>query len=199
MKGRIEMTTSMIINAVIFLTTAILLPLRFRKDGCWDIQQGLKSFKYFTVLSNALCALSALVLLISEVGGSASPAALMFKYLGTVSVTVTFLTVMLFLGPTLGYTKMLDGQDIYMHLIGPLLAIISFCLLKKGNMSLGTAMLGVLPVLIYGLVYLYKVIYAPADKRWDDFYGFNRGGRWPVAFAAMIGGAAVACVILWVL
>ena len=32
-----------------------------------------------------------------------------------------------------------------------------------------------------------------------DFYGFNRGGRWPVAFAAMIGGAAAACVLLWVM
>ena len=42
------------------------------------------------------------------------------------------------------------------------------------------------------------VLYAPEDKRWDDFYGFNRGGRWPVSFAAMIGGAAFACVLLWV-
>ena len=193
------MIASIIINTIIFLTTTILLISRFRKDGRWDIQRGLKAFRYFTVLSNAYCAISALVLLISEMSGSVSPAALLFKYLGTVSVTVTFLTVMLFLGPTQGYKKMLGGQDIYMHLIGPLLAIISFCFLEKREMTLATAMIGVIPVLIYGLVYLYKVIYVPEDKRWDDFYGFNRGGRWPVAFAAMIGGAAAACVLLWVM
>ena len=192
------MIASIIINTIIFLTTTILLISRFRKDGRWDIQRGLKAFRYFTVLSNAFCAISALVLLISEMSGSVSPAALLFKYLGTVSVTVTFLTVMLFLGPTQGYKKMLGGQDIYMHLIGPLLATISFCFLEKREMTLATAMIGVIPVLIYGLVYLYKVIYVPEDKRWDDFYGFNRGGRWPVAFAAMIGGAAAACVLLWV-
>ena len=192
------MTASIIINTVIFLTTTILLILRFRKDRRWEIQRGLKAFRYFTVLSNAFCAISALVLLISEMIGSVSPAALLLKYLGIVSVTVTFLTVMLFLGPTQGFKKMLGGQDIYMHLIGPLLAIISFCFLEKREMTLGTAMIGVIPVLTYGLVYLYKVIYAPEDKRWDDFYGFNRGGRWPVSFAAMIGGAAFACVLLWV-
>ena len=172
------MIASIIINTIIFLTTTILLISRFRKDGRWDIQRGLKAFRYFTVLSNAFCAISALVLLISEMSGSVSPAALLFKYLGTVSVTVTFLTVMLFLGPTQGYKKMLGGQDIYMHLIGPLLAIISFCFLEKREMTLATAMIGVIPVLIYGLVYLYKVIYAPEDKRWDDFASMqNPGGN----------------------
>ena len=56
-------------------------------------------------------------------------------------------------------------------------------------MTLRTALLGVLPVLLYGSLYLYKVIYAPQGKRWDDFYGFNKNGKWPVSFAAMLAGA----------
>ena len=43
-----------------------------------------------------------------------------------------------------------------------------------------------LPVVLYGPLYLYKIVYAPPQERWDDFYGFNKGGKWPIAFAAML-------------
>ena len=191
-------TASIVINGIIFLTTLLLLVRCFRKDGAWQLERGLKAFRYFTVLSNALCALTALVLAISELGGEASRAALLLKYLGTSSVTVTLLTVFLFLGPTQGgYGPLLSGDNLYMHLIGPLLAIASFCLLEKGRMSLGTALLGVLPVLAYGAMYLYRVVYAPVSKRWEDFYGFNKGGRWPIAFGAMVAGTLLICAALW--
>ena len=52
-------------------------------------------------------------------------------------------------------------------------------------------------MLLYGLLYLYKVLYAPEEKRWDDFYTFNREGKWPVSFAAMLLGAFLISVALW--
>jgi hypothetical protein len=41
------------------------------------------------------------------------------------------------------------------------------------------------------------VIYAPEEKRWEDFYGFNRDGKWPVAYALMVAGTAVICVVFY--
>ena len=188
---------SIIINAAIFLLTALLLIPCFYKDGRWDFKRGLQVFRYFTVLSNALCACSALAMAAAQIGGRVSPGALLFKYLGTVSVTVTLLTVLFFLGPTQGYKNLLSGRDFYMHLVGPIMAIGSFCLLEKRGMSLPEALLGLAPVVLYGIVYLYKVICAPEGKRWEDFYGFNRGGRWPVAFAGMLAGTLAVCLIYW--
>ena len=190
---------SIVINGAIFIATLAIMVGFFRQDGAWEVRKGLKAFRFFTVLSNALCAVAALIMVISQAVGAVSPAAVLVKYLGTVSVTVTLLTVFLFLGPTQGgYRELLRGENLYMHLIGPLLAILSFCLFEKRGMSFGAAMLGLLPVLLYGAGYLYRVVYAPQRRRWEDFYGFNRGGRWPVAFAAMVGGTLIVCVLLWV-
>ncbi len=189
---------STIINILIFLITTVLIAGLFYQEGKWQPERSVKAFRYFTVLSNVLCAVSALVMAIGQASGSVSPGVVMFKYLGTVSVTVTLLTVLFFLGPTIGYKVLLSGRDLYLHLIGPLLAIISFCFLEKKGLSPGAALLGLLPVLLYGAVYLYKVVFSPEDKRWEDFYGFNKGGKWPMAFAAMMTGTLVVCLVFWI-
>lgn len=188
---------SSIINAVIFLATFTIVIAHFRRDGVWKLAKGLKQFRYFTVLSNTLCAVAALMMAISQIGGNVSRPVFLMKYMGTVSVTVTILTVFLFLGPSRGYKEVLSGDFFYMHLVGPLLAILSFCLLERQRMSLGTAMMGLLPVALYSALYLYKVIIAPEDRRWEDFYGFNRHGKWPIACVAMLAGTAIVCALFW--
>ncbi len=66
-------------------------------------------------------------------------------------------------------------------------------------MSVGISLLGLIPVILYGLLYLYKILYAPVEKRWEDFYGFNTGGKRPVTFAVMVAGTVVICLIVQVL
>ena len=51
-------------------------------------------------------------------------------------------------------------------------------------------------MLLYGLFYLYKIMYAPEEKRWEDFYTFNRGGKWPISFAAMLLGGFLISIVL---
>lgn len=192
-----RVTLDIAVNAVMFCGTAALILLGFRKDGQWQFRRGLKAFRYFTILSNVLCALSALAMALCVAWGAVTPGARMFKYLGAVSVTVTLLTVLLFLGPTQGYRTMLSGSNLWMHLINPLLAILSYCLLERQPMGPGAALAGALPVALYGLLYLRKVVYAPEAGRWEDFYGFNRNGKWPVAFGAMLAGALAVCMAFW--
>ncbi|MBR1708682.1 MAG: hypothetical protein IJ719_07640 [Clostridia bacterium] len=191
-------TASIIINIIIFICTLIVILSYFRKDGKWQMESGRIMFRFFTVLSNTFCAVTALMMAVSQISGTVSPFVLEMKYLGTVSVTVTFVTVFLFLIPFQGgVKKWLTGGNIYMHLIGPLLAIFSFIFLEKQKMTFGTAMTGLLPMLLYGAVYLYKVMFAPEGKRWEDVYGFNREGKWPIACVAMTILATLICIFFW--
>ena len=184
---------SFILNAAIFAVTAALTVRIFRKDGKWDVRGARKAFRFFTVQSNVFCACSALCMALFP----AADWAWIFKYIGTSAVTVTLLTVFLFLGPSMGgLGPLLRGNDIFMHLLTPLAAIVSFCFFEKRGMPFSTALLGMLPVVLYGCWYLYKTVYAPAEKRWEDFYGYNKGGKWPVAFAGMMLGGFAVCMLL---
>ncbi len=195
---------SILINLFLFLATGIVVMTYFRKDGAWNRQNGLRSFRFFTTLSNVLVALAGLAVFLCEISGAA-PDALplgiwIFKYLGTTAVAVTLLTVVFFLGPTMGYKEMFAGSGLYVHLIGPLLAIFSFRFLETKEMySFATSLLGMIPMTLYGIVYLIMVVFLPEEKGWDDFYGFNRGGKWMISFAAMLIGTFLICVILRIL
>ena len=56
-----------LLNVLIFSLTLILTIRFFRKDGIWHIKNGAVAFRYFTVLSNVLCALAALCMCEDEV------------------------------------------------------------------------------------------------------------------------------------
>lgn len=146
--------------------------------------------RYFTALSNLLCALAALAVVVCRLGGGTLPYAVgVFKYVGTAAVSVTMLTVVCFLGPTLGYKLMFTGPDLWLHLICPLLAVVSLLLWDKPELPFGAVFLGTLPVLLYGAVYIRRVLFAPEQRRWPDYYGFNRGGRWLLSFLIMLAAA----------
>ena len=125
------------------------------------------------------------------------------KYIGTAAVTVTMLTVFLFLAPSVGkgwYDVLLKGlSDLFMHLLTPLMALISFCVFERRGMSFSQCLFGLLPVALYGPLYLYKILLAPPEKRWEDFYGFNRNGKWPAMFAVMLAGTFLMCLGLMAL
>ena len=188
-----------LLNAAIFvITLVILICVFFRKDHQWDLKRGRFAMRFFTAQSNVLCAVAALLFMIFP----QSHGAWLLKYIGTAAVTVTMLTVFLFLAPSVGkdwVSVLLKGPDLFLHLITPLLALFSFCALEKRGMDFRTALWGMLPVLLYGPWYLYKIRFAPEGKRWDDFYGFNKGGKWPISFAMMAIGTFLMCMGLMAL
>ena len=133
-----------------------------------------------------------------RITGILPEAILLFKYAGTAAVTVTMMTVLLFLGPVVyDYKSLLSGGDLWLHLICPLLAIVTYLIWDKPDVPFWTVLFGVLPVLLYGILYLYRVVLVPEEKRWEDFYGFNKDGKWPLAFAAMIAAASAISIVLW--
>ena len=188
-----------ILNFLIFGITLLILVRFFRKEGNWDPDRARKTFRFYTCQSNVLCAVSALVMGIARLAGDVPQWVWMFKYIGTASVTVTMLTVFLFLAPSVGkdwYGVLLKGaNNLFMHLVIPLLAIVSFCLLEKRGMTFAESLWGLLPVIVYGQHYIYRILRAPEGKKWDDFYGFNKQGKWPLAFGMMLAGTFVVCML----
>lgn len=171
----------------------------FFREGKWDVKQGIGALRYFTVLSNLLCAFSALAVALTR-AGSFPYAVWLMKYLGTAAVTVTLVVVFVFLGPTMGYAKLLKGRDFMLHLVCPLLGIASFCFFERAYpLPVGVALLGMIPMALYGAMYLYRVVLCPEGKRWEDVYGYNKDGKWPVSIAAMFAGTAVLCLGLMLL
>ena len=147
--------------------------------------------RYFTALSNLFCALASLAVVICRLCGGLPLGAALLKYAGTASVTVTLLTVLLFLGPTLGYRLMLTGPDFWLHLVCPLLALTSYYLWDRPAAGPAVVGLAVAPVALYGAMYVYRVLFAPEERRWKDFYGFNRGGKWYLSLCAMLIASAL--------
>ena len=187
------MIPSLILNVLNFVLVAGCIAWGVKKTDPWT-----RLFRYFTTLSNVLCAIASLIVVICELCGSLPFWALLLKYVGTAAVTVTMLTVFLFLGPTSHDWKgLLTGTPFFLHLLCPVLAIVSFLVFEKTAMPAWTIAIASLPVPVYGALYMYRVIYAPEEKRWEDFYGFNRDGKWAVSVVLMTVAGALIALALW--
>ena len=193
-----------VLNLLIFLVTVVLVVFFARKDGKWIPEKWRIAFRFFTCQSNALCAVSCLLTAAAGMTGEVPEWVWLLKYAGTAAVTVTMLTVFLFLAPSVGegwVKTLLTGTpgDLFMHLITPVAALVSFLVFERRGMGFGQALWGMLPVILYGILYIYKTQFAGPEKRWDDFYGFNKGGKWPISFAMMAIGTFLICMGLMAL
>lgn len=199
----LRLILSLICNAGIVVWTIVAVRQTVRRCES-EMGKPAAGYRYFTTDSNLLSGAAALLLAICETmllirGGDALPEwAILVKYVGTVAVMVTFLTVMVFLGPAAGYQLMFAQEGLFLHLIGPLLAALSFCVLDPGaSITWGQTVLGVLPTLLYGTLYLVMVvIVGEGQGGWEDFYGFNKGGKWLASMAAMMIGTYVLSILL---
>ena len=192
MKRRILSSISFILNLVLLVYESIYIIACFVIGGNGNMANaGLGAFRYFTIDSNALAAVSAAVLLpfelicvFSRKERNIPTAVSVLKLAGTAGVALTFLVVITFLGPTQGYDIMFEGGNYYLHGVCPVLAIIS-CIFFDGSKEI-TRKQGwpaLLPCFIYMLVYLLMVIVLGG---WPDFYGFNRNGLWPVTVVIIL-------------
>ncbi len=179
---------SALCNLFIFSVTLLSLRVQLRRNSLSLVM------RYFTNLSNVLCAFSCLAVALMRLCGAEFLPVLVFKYAGTVCVAITMLTVLLFLGPLFGYKSLLTGWQLWLHLLAPLLAMISYFAWDRPAAGWHILLAGLLPELLYGLLYLWKVV---LKHCWDDFYGFNRQGRWPLSFAAMAIGGILISYTLW--
>ncbi len=154
------------------------------------------SLKFFTVLSNLLNGAAALSY-VWQLACKHRVTVNMYRLkLAAVSaVGVTFLTVVVFLGPVFGYGSMFQGSNFWMHLVLPVISFLDFIFGERGYTLSGREMLWVtVPTLLYEIGYLLNIalhgIGAGPDA--NDFYGFL---TWGAGVGAVI--AAGMLLLTW--
>ena len=187
----VKQIIDIVLNLIVIVNMIFFTIMSFKKDGEWKLQNGKRPLKYFTFLSNVHLATASLLIILFP----RSFIVWMLKYTGTAAVTVTMITVLVFLGPTIGYKIVLTGRELWMHLINPLIAIVTFMILERRSLSFVYSLFGMLPVVLYGILYYYKVLVVKnEEKKWDDFYGYNKGGKWYISIILMLVGTFAICM-----
>lgn len=182
LKNKLFNIFSLTFNSLIFVMVTYAVSTFFTIGGEGNMEVvGFKCFRYFTVLSNVLVAIVSLIFIIFNIkyikkGIKDIPfIVLLLKFIGSASVSVTLFTVLLFLGPTLGYKPMFDGVNLILHALVPLLAIISLTFFELNEyLNLKHSLFGLLPTFLYSIIYVIMVVFV---KGWEDFYGFTFGGK----------------------
>ena len=168
----------LVINLFIFVVVMVSWLQMFRGSEGILSSGGFRSLKYFTVLSNLLEAVASFIWVIDCVRHKDMRAADRLKYIACVSVMLTFLTVVVFLGPLFGYGGMFAGANLWFHLLIPLLSLVEFTAFNETILSRKDNFKTLIPLLIYGVAYLGNILINEIGE-WpysNDWYGFATWG-----------------------
>lgn len=155
--------------------------------------RGIASFKFYTVLSNFLAAISAAVFLAAEKRPGAGPFVEKFKFMGLVTVSLTFLVVLGFLGPLFTYRFVYSGAGFFMHLLVPVMCAAEYLFLTGYEHDMKSSIAPLAFTFLYGTVYLLNVIInGPGEyPNKNDFYSFT---YWGMGIGMLI--FAVICLLI---
>ena len=187
--------TSIILNCIIFVlvffaTFCMVAGIELMSDSQEILaftSSNLEAFKYFTVDSNLLAGIASLVFIIFQVllakgKITAIPKGIYaLKLAGTAGVTLTMLVTCCFLIPQFGehWYILYMNNNLFFHLMIPLLCVISFCFFEPmGLYKLSASWFGIIPMALYGIVYTINVaahINGPEPLKTYDWYNFLNG------------------------
>ena len=189
---------------------------------CIATTKGFPStFLYFTITSNAIVGLAALLVVANDFAALALQKrlckfVLVLKLIGTTGVTLTMLTVLAFLAPTngmnyaelLGFSPTFSPVYFFFHLVVPLLSIVSFLFFDLGEETKWPVnFASLIPLIGYGVVYVINMTAhfgqaygVPAGEY--DWYGFFKLGNQAIGYVIM-GGLLIlgffVSLLLWLI
>ena len=194
---KINITLLIVWNALTVLFVAIAWGIMaFRHGGGQFSSTSFKSLKYYTTLSNIFTAVASgilLVFLLRLRSGKAETIphwVFLLKLAGASAVGVTFIVVIVFLGPLYGFWQMYIYANFFFHLLVPVMAMVEFALFDRfGTCSGKEVLLSTVFTLVYGTVYMVNIIINGRGVNGrNDLYGFALWGM-PIAigiFAAIV-------------
>lgn len=198
MSVKAKAIVSLVCNLTVLIATSVVTVLYFTV-GQNELESAYR-FLFFTTYSNYLAALAAGLVAVCDVlilrgKMTTIPRAItLLKYAGVITLTLTFITVVVLLIPTYGVARLWGGTGFHMHFAAPVLTFISFMFFEPHcKIRLPETLWGVLPVVIYGLVYYAQVM---IFKAWPDFYTFNRGGKWYISMSVIFIGSYLMCLFV---
>ena len=185
---------SVLLVALIYVGVTMRLFDRSELTG----NEGLATYRMFTVDSNVLIATCALLCIPYQVDGIINnnfhlPRWIVYVlYVGTTAVSMTFLVAVAILSPIEGFKEMLlDRSNLFLHLICPFLAIILFIFVEHDHkVKFKHSYVALIPILIYAMVYSIMA-FAITEKNggWRDHYRFNVYMPWPVTAILLLSVA----------
>ena len=174
------------LDIVIILLTIVgtVLMIRNVSNTTGLMSTGLENLKYYTVLSNELCGIVAILWLAfyKVTNGDKSNKARKFmvflKLTAASAVGVTFAVIAFFLGPIYGHMKLYQGSNLIFHLILPLVAMVEFALLDAGEIPFKWTLFASITSVLYGLGYIINILINGVGEWPDtnDWYGFLNWG-----------------------
>lgn len=197
-----------LLSFVLMIVGMIMMMISAHKDEYLQ-GNGLNALKYFTIQSNLLYGLYAGVFAAAElIYGSAETIPSVFyilKYIFTVGVTVTLLTVMCFLAPFVrkSLIAMLRGANLFFHLFIPVFGIVSFCCFEKGaQISVWQVFLGLIPYILYSVYYSVNALSHAENGQVSEEYDWYRflakgTGKAAVVMSVMLAAVTAVCFGLW--
>lgn len=150
--------------------------------------RGLMSLKYYTTLSNIFAGIAAVIMIVvlaRAKSGKVPVWAALTKFASAVTVSVTFLVTLFFLAPTMGIGGLYKGELMFMHAVGPVLAVVSFFMNRDlPEMKTSSALWATLPTILYGGVYSANIMLngVGSGMNTNDWYGFAAAGVHTVPF-----------------
>ena len=151
-------------------------------------ENGFSSFIYFTMIANILAALSVAFVFPYAVEGirkrrfTLPKWVAVFHYVATTSIAI----MMVFVLSVISWVSPEDafgGSNIVTHVFCPILILILFFQMENGHrLTLKDRMLGIVPFVVYMVVYFIEVILiGEADGGWPDIYQIRE--HMPIALA----------------
>ena len=189
------------ISVIVLVALAWLIMFVFSPKTALSVS-GAESLKFFTVQSNLFAAVSAVLSLINVLRNKKSRVVSALKLASSVSVTITFLTVLVYLGPLYGYGSMYSGGNLLFHLIVPVICILDFIFLNDYMLKYKSSLFTVLCIGIYSVGYIAVILIngKGSGHNGNDFYGFlNWGLGIGIIMYAVILAVAVLTGILFII
>ena len=173
---------SVILNIliVVFAAVGTVIMLSNQGDGTGLASSGITNLKYFTVLSNEFCGITAALWLVFFLLGKKFPPVL--KLTAASAVALTFLIIAAFLAPMYPELDLYENANLWFH---PLTAVLELIILRTDEkIPFRYTVISALPALIYGIGYLANILLNGKGEYPDtnDWYGFLNWG-YPVGIA----------------
>jgi len=180
---------SLVLNILTFIlialaTSFMFLGIKFMGGESLLEVDKIAMFKFFTVDSNILMGIIALIFAIFEIrvikGSIKEIPNYMYilKFVGTSAISLTFIVTLLFLVPQYGVLSMYSNNNLILHLVAPLLSIISYIFIEKHEVKYKYAFIGIIPMVLYSFYYVSNILIHINEGGLTyayDFYGFVRG------------------------
>ena len=186
MKNNTRILVSLILNCLIFLFLIIGTTIAFVFGDGILTAAFPEILKYFTFQSNVFMGTVAFIytyyqFLILKGKKDNIPHVLNVLYhVGVTAVGLTFMIVILVLGPGYGYQKMYNYANLFFHALVPVFAMVNYMFfLKECRIKFIETLFAMIPCVLYGIVYFIVVVSnnAYGDLK-IDFYMFGKDGPW---------------------